>query len=157
MIAKGATFSKDERYRYRLWRVWNPDRPSVTFVMLNPSTADANVDDPTVKRCIGYALNWRYGGVYVLNLFALRSTDPLQLTISREQAIGPNNDDHLKGITGDCVVAWGNWGRVHARSKEVAPWLPNAKCFGLTKAGEPMHPLYLHSTMPLVAWKPGVV
>ena len=150
MIAKGATFSKDMRYRYKLWRVWNPDRPTITFVMLNPTTADENVDDPTVKRCIGYAVSWRYGALYVLNLFALRSTDPIELTVSRDESVGPGNDGHLQAIRGDVVAAWGSWGRLYGRGQEVRSWLRDPRCFGLTKAGQPLHPLYLHSSRGLV-------
>ncbi|TMF61888.1 MAG: DUF1643 domain-containing protein, partial [Chloroflexi bacterium] len=69
---RGATFSADRRYRYRLWRRWDGARPVVAFVMLNPSTADARRDDPTIRRCIGFAKSWGFGGVEVVNLFAYR-------------------------------------------------------------------------------------
>lgn len=152
MLDKGAIFSGDRIHRYRLWRVWNPERPMVSFVGLNPSTADENVDDPTVRRCIGFALQWKCGGMNMYNIFALRSTDPMELIVNREYAVGPDNDKHLKEIKGKCVVAWGNWGRLHGRSEAVKLILPEAECFGLTKKLEPLHPLYLHHEAALVPW-----
>ena len=81
LTASGAVFSPCERYRYKLWRVWDPARPlgCVMFLMLNPSTATDTEDDPTIRRCIGYARSWGYGGLYVGNLFAYRATDPADL------------------------------------------------------------------------------
>jgi hypothetical protein len=152
MIDKGAMFSPDRKYRYNLWRSWNPSRPVITFVCLNPSTADENVDDRTVVRLIGFALQWKYGGLNLMNLFALRSRDPLELTINEANAVGPDNDRYLRGIAGTCVVAWGNWGRLYGRSEKVKEFLGTAKCFGLTKRQEPSHPLYLHHDTQLIPW-----
>ena len=75
----GAEFSKDRKYRYRLWREWNKTKPAVLFVMLNPSTADELVLDSTVSRCLSFAKEWGYGRLEVANLFALRATDPKEL------------------------------------------------------------------------------
>ena len=75
-LNRGATFSKCKIYRYRLWRIWDAKKPTVLFIMLNPSTAGSTMDDPTIKRCIGFAKSWGYGGLYVGNLFAYRSTQP---------------------------------------------------------------------------------
>ena len=72
----GADFSECGRYRYKLWRTWDDIRPVVMFIMLNPSTADATADDPTIRRCIGFARAWGYGGVRVGNLFAWRTPYP---------------------------------------------------------------------------------
>ena len=84
LTGSGAAFSPCGRYRYKLWRVWDPARPlgCVMFLMLNPSTATDNEDDPTIRRCIGYARSWGYGGLYVGNLFAYRATDPRRLAAS---------------------------------------------------------------------------
>ena len=150
MMDRGATFSDDRVYRYRLWRIWNPGRPRMTFVMLNPSTADENVDDPTVKRCIDFAMRWGWGSLDVLNIFALRATDPHELMkVSKPTAIGPDNDWHLSHVEGECVAAWGNWGALFDRGDEVRRMLRAARCFGLTGRGEPRHPLYLRNDSEL--------
>jgi hypothetical protein len=81
---RGATLSDCGRYRYRLWRRW-ADGPTVLFVMLNPSTADADVDDPTIRRCIGFARSWGAGALEVVNLYAWRATQPAEL----KAAVGP--------------------------------------------------------------------
>ena len=94
-VIGGATFSRDRRYRYRLWRRWDRSRAVVAFVMLNPSTADAMHDDPTIRRCVGFARAWGFGGVDVVNLFALRATDTRALRKAADP-IGPANDRHLR-------------------------------------------------------------
>lgn len=75
-MKKGAIISDCQQYRYALWRIWDETKPFVMFIMLNPSKADAETDDNTVRRCIGFAKSWGYGGIYICNLFAYRSTDP---------------------------------------------------------------------------------
>jgi hypothetical protein len=79
-MKKDAKLSDDKLYRYQLSRIWDETKPKVLFIMLNPSTADADVDDPTIRRVINFAKSWNYGGVYVVNLYAFRSTDPKGLT-----------------------------------------------------------------------------
>lgn len=138
----GATFSRDRRYRYRLWRRWDRSRPAVAFVMLNPSTADARRDDPTIRRCIGFARAWGFGGVDVVNLFAYRATDPREL-LRVADPVGPRNSRHIQraGLGAALVViAWG----AHPSAARSAPIsLPRARCLGLTRTGQPRHPLYL--------------
>ena len=75
-MEKGATFSRCGRYRYSLWRRWEEDAPYVLWICLNPSTADAEEDDPTLRRCMGFAQDWGYGASYTANLFAWRATKP---------------------------------------------------------------------------------
>src|SRR5688500_11357729 len=104
----GAVFDRSGRYRYRLWRRWG-DGGAVAFVMLNPSTADAERDDPTIRRCGGFARAWGFGSMVVVNLFALRSSDPQRLRRARDP-VGRENDRHIIDVTGtsDAVVlAWG--------------------------------------------------
>ena len=104
-----AVFSTDDDYRYRLGRLWNADKPIVAFVMLNPSTADATTDDPTIRRCLNYAEDWGYGTLLVGNLFALRSTDPSRLH-DHPEPVGPDNDEHLWEICEAAervIAAWG--------------------------------------------------
>jgi hypothetical protein len=125
----------------------------VNFVLLNPSTATATEDDPTIRRCIGFAERWGYPSLVVTNLFALRSTDPRALRTSRAP-VGPDNDHWLmKSAMGAdrIVAAWGNHGRYLKRGAKVL-WLGLPRpvyCFGLTKVGEPKHPLYLRKDADL--------
>jgi hypothetical protein len=156
VASTGATFSRDRRYRYRLWRCWDPSRPLVAFCMLNPSTADERSDDPTIRRCIGFARDWGYGGVDIVNLFALRATDPRELRDARDP-VGPWNDDHVIDAaerSALVVVAWGSHGAFRARDAEVLEVLsPRARlrALGWTQARQPRHPLYLRRDVRPIA------
>ncbi|MDQ4078236.1 MAG: DUF1643 domain-containing protein [Chloroflexota bacterium] len=144
-MEKGALFSPCRSYRYALWRVWDDARPFVLFVCLNPSTADERRNDPTVRRCVGFARAWRYGGVYVANLFAYRATDP-QVLKCAPHPVGPESDRWLKELAEGAeivVAAWGNHGTLMNRAQEVLSWLPKAHYLVMTKGGQPGHPLYL--------------
>jgi hypothetical protein len=146
----GAVFSRDRRYRYRLWRRWDAARPVVAFVMLNPSTADAVRNDPTVRRCIGFARSWGFGGLEVVNLFAYRATDPRVLRRATDP-VGPANRRHLAAAivrAGLVIAAWGadptardapTQGRVLSQ--------PELRCLGVTRSGAPRHPLYVRATV----------
>lgn len=145
-----AKFSDDRRFRYELGRAWAPDGPTCCFIMLNPSTADENQLDPTVRRCVYFARAWRYSRLVVGNLFALRSTDPRALY--REPMIGDDwrNDDALvrMAAAADLVVAaWGNHGAYLDRGGRVLELLGGlcrpVHYLKLTKARQPAHPLYL--------------
>ena len=146
----GAVFDKSGVYRYRLWRHWDPALPKLCLVMLNPSTADASNNDPTIARCVKLARDWGYGGVEVVNLFAYRATSPRDLWQS-EDPVGPSNDRYIKHAaahTDACVVAWGNLPPTRiARAKSVLRMLSSHKllCPGVTKLSHPRHPLYLSS------------
>lgn len=141
-----AIFSADRRYRYLLRREWDASLPAVSFVMLNPSTADETRDDPTIRRCLAFARAWRCGSLNVLNLFALRATDPRELRVA-DDPIGPENDWYLDGLDRRSLIvaAWGEQGRLHGRGARVAAMLGEGRlrCLGKTKSGEPRHPLYL--------------
>lgn len=153
-----ATFDRTRRYRFRLSRVWDPGRPRVCFVMLNPSTADALVLDPTVRRCAGYAQDWGFGAFEVTNVFALRSTDPTALR-QVEDPVGPGNDDAIltAALAADRVIcAWGTHATHRGRHTEVNGLLRGAgvttEVLRLTKEGLPGHPLYLpRSATPIPA------
>lgn len=93
-MIKSAIISECGKYRYSLSRIWDENKANVLFIMLNPSTADGDVDDPTIRRCIGFAKSWGYGGIYVGNLFAYRATDPKEL-LKVENPIGFENIHHL--------------------------------------------------------------
>lgn len=154
-----ATFSPDGRYRYQLARRWAPG-PRVCFVMLNPSTADAECDDPTIRRCIGFARAWGYSSVVVVNLFGLRSTQPSELLkVSLAERIGPENDEWILSAhaTSDrTVAAWGDHRAIGQRDRDVMRLLgAELYCIAMTKRGRPRHPLYLKSSSPVASWTPG--
>lgn len=145
MVA-GAVFDPSGCYRYRLWRVWDPTHPRVTFILLNPSTADADRDDPTLRRCVGFARAWGYGGLEVVNVFAWRATDPAALRRCPDP-VGPDNDAAvLAAVQGVALVvaAWGNGGCHQGRAAAVLRLLDGLPltCLGLTRAAQPRHPLY---------------
>jgi len=124
------------------------------FIGLNPSTADENVNDRTITRLIKFAYYWGYGGMYMLNIFAFRSTDPKGLT-SYPDPVGPDNDKYIhetckKPYTRKVVAAWGNHGKLFNRAKIVRDNIPNLYCFRVTKQGEPEHPLYLKKDTQLI-------
>src|SRR3954471_10304152 len=111
VLYRGAHLSSDGVYRYTLSRLWDTDpvSPEMVWVMLNPSTADAAVDDPTIRRCIGFARLWGYAGIRVVNLFALRAADPKAL-LAHQDPVGPDNDHWLRAVTGErfTMAAWGS-------------------------------------------------
>jgi hypothetical protein len=161
-MQRDALISECGLYRYRLSRTWGDERPAC-FIMLNPSTADATQDDPTIRRCIGFARAWGCGGIVVVNLFALRATDPREL-YKHESPIGPENDSHIRAAVIECdpvVCAWGVCGTFRRRDEEVAALirssgLPWGKCLGVTRDGHPRHPLYVAGGTPLIDFRPAV-
>jgi len=158
-VQKSAALSPCGTYRYELLRSWG-DGPTVGFIMLNPSTADANVDDPTIRRCIGFGKAWGYGTLVVRNLYALRSTDPKALK-GHPDPVGPDNDRYLAEAVGDAVTicAWGaNADPERARTVLADLAAAGAMAFhlGLTKAGFPKHPLYLRADVHPVPFSGGV-
>jgi len=150
-VSKGADFSPDKIYRYSLWRIWDANKPFVLFIGLNPSTADENEDDPTIRRCINFARSWGYGGLYMANLFALRATDPEEMK-SHERPVGEDNDKVLMELAkkaGLIVCAWGTHGTHLSQENHVYELLKtyNLMCLGTTNNGHPRHPLYVKSDM----------
>jgi hypothetical protein len=154
--AASATFDDSKTYRYRLSRRWG-NEPAATFIMLNPSTADAFQDDPTVRRCISFAKREGCGGLVVLNLFALRATNPAEL-LTHEDPVGPWNDAAFGGIerAGPVVAAWGV-PPIRGRDIIVAVELErqglDVQCLGRTQGGFPRHPLRLAAATPLQPWR----
>jgi hypothetical protein len=149
-MQKGAVLDQTREYRYLLKRQWGGnDENFVNFVLLNPSTADQDKDDPTVKACMKFAKNWGYDGMWVTNLFALRATDPKKLKIV-EDPVGKDNDSYLeqyarKGAI--VVLAWGGAGNFLNRGEEVIKLLSKIKplhCIKNLKSGAPQHPLYIN-------------
>lgn len=155
-MTRSAIFSPDCIYRYVLERTWQielgRDRGRCLFVMLNPSTADALKDDPTIRRCIGFARDWGFSSLAVVNLFAYRTKLPQDLApLEAAKAIGPGNDEWIDEQTAkaDLIVAgWGVNGEQHGRDAAVMEILArrgSVYALGLTKRGHPMHPLYIPS------------
>ncbi len=150
---RGAAFDADGRYRYRLTRRWRDGRGRVVFVLLNPSTADARVDDPTIRRCMGFARRWRHRELEVVNLFAYRATRPAALRAA-PHPVGPENDAYLLQAVRRAqrvVLAWGIHGRFGGRDAEVlallAPFANRLQCLGRTQGGHPRHVLYLRNNV----------
>jgi len=153
--ASGAVFSRDERYRYGLWRNWNPSLGKVLFIGLNPSTADHQRNDPTIRRCIAYAQHWDYGGMLVGNLFAYRATRPPDL-LKASQPVGPDNEMWLlrMAAAADLIIAcWGNNGSYLSQDQSIQKLLPKLHYLKLNASGAPAHPLYLRKTLKPVPYK----
>lgn len=149
--AASATFSPCRRYRYTLTRIWDPTRPILVFLMCNPSTADDSDNDPTVERCQRRARRMGYGGVIVLNLFALRSTTPSVL-YEVDDPVGPDNDAAIRSV---CVrapmviCAWGKPGSLLGRAASVVDMLRKIRAplyaLAVNQDGSPKHPLYIRN------------
>ena len=153
----GAVFSECKMYRYELYRIWDTRKPCVLFLLHNPSTADEIKNDPTIRRCIGFAKSWGYGGMFVVNICPYRATNPKDLIgLEIPQNIKDGNDFYIKRAVEDkcdlSIAAYGN-----PINNEYLPlyslhgtWY----CFGTTKEGNPKHPLYLPKNQPLVEFTP---
>ena len=154
-----ASFDRTGAYRYTLHRVWTPGAAVVCFCLLNPSTADAHVLDPTLTRCLGFAQRWGYGAMEVVNAFALRSTDPAGLR-AHPAPVGPGNDRAIRRAVERAnliVVGWGTHASLADRgaqlSRAITRW-SNAPvtCWGRTQGGHPRHPLYLAKDTGLIPY-----
>lgn len=153
-----AVLSEDGRYRYELTRFWcDPGafiQRAATFVMLNPSTADASVDDPTIQRCMRFARAWGLDGIRVVNLYAFRASQPSvmwEALASGADIVGPDNPHTLRKALlrayNECLpvtVAWGNHGaagRVEWLTQQARDLSVELQCLGTTQSGAPKHPL----------------
>lgn len=149
-----AIFSKDLKYRYTLYREWRSNLPILMIIGLNPSTADEIKNDPTIRRCIDFAKAWGFGRLIMMNLFAIRGTDP---KILKEVAdpIGIENDNYLVEMAKKAqliIGAWGTLGTFMNRSSEVKELIPEIKCLGVTQNNQPKHPLYLKKGTKWMDW-----
>lgn len=143
------TGSLSNNHRYTLRRQWMGSGGLLNWIMLNPSTADDLFDDPTIRKCCGFAKRWGYSGIVVTNLFACRATDPAELhSLVRDGkidiAVGPENDAAIANAANEAdivVVAWGaNAARYQNRVAAVMGMFLRPSCIGLTQAGHPLHP-----------------
>ena len=145
-----ALISECGNYRYQLERVWDNAKPKVMFIMLNPSTADGKLNDPTIRRCMAFAQSWGYGGLMVGNLFAYRSTSPTEL-LKVNDPVGSKNCSHLNWMAYQCeiiVFAWGNSPILkklkHSEQLEFLKTIKRPKYYiEQSIDGTPKHPLYL--------------
>lgn len=187
-LYKGATISACGRYRYRLWREWRlhplpaqwnmwedeRGKPALdgaghqlgvpkrcVFIMLNPSTADGDTDDPTIRRCVGFAKAWGYDRLEVINLFAYRTTNPRELLglNHADDPVGIDNQryiEHALEDNGIIVCAWGAHGSHLGQDETVIGWLGGHKLHALkiTADGQPGHPLYLPANLKLMEFRP---
>ncbi len=156
-----AVFDTSGAYRYSLTRTWDAARPRVAMILLNPSTADAHRDDPTLRRCIGFAREWGFGALEVVNLFAFRATLPRHLR-QADDPVGAENDAFLRralAAAQRAVAAWGVHGAFARRDREVLRLAGEGghalACAGLTRDGHPRHLLYLPRGTPLRAFAAG--
>jgi hypothetical protein len=145
---RAAVISACGLYRYTLTRRWDGLGGLINWIMLNPSTADASLDDPTIRRCVGFSKGWGYGAMVVTNLFAYRSTDPKAMKAAGDP-VGPENDSYVMEwarASARVVLAYGAHGGHRARDREVIRALDAAGvelfALGTTAAGHPVHPLY---------------
>lgn len=136
-------------WRYRLIRTWDSTLPTACFLMLNPSTAGRERNDPTIRRCLEFSRRWGCGRFIGLNAYALRSTDPGKLA-QHSDPVGPDNDRHIREVATEVdlvVIAWGAHRMMHDRAPQILTLLADAgvelRCLALTKHGYPQHPLYV--------------
>jgi hypothetical protein len=159
LLAHGfAVLSEDRRYRYLLRRTWDSAKPLLSWIMLNPSVADAERDDATIRICAGRARRLGCGGIEVVNLFGLIATLPSVLR-SVDDPVGPENDRYIREALvranssgGWLVCGWGGHGRYRDRDKAVLSLLLPVGplwCLGHTDTGAPRHPLRISYNKPL--------
>ena len=167
-----AEYSPCERYRYTLTRAMDPDLidastpatranagRTIAFIGLNPSTATEFKDDPTVRRCVGFAAREGFGRLVMLNAFAYRATDPKDMK-AQIDPVGAGNDEAIVSVVGRvageaalAVFAWGTHGTHMGRHQQMLELVGPRHCLGVTKAGLPKHPLYLRADSPIVPYR----
>lgn len=157
-MEKFAKISECEKYRYMLLRRWGIKDGLVVWIMLNPSTADANVDDPTIRRCMKFTERFGYEEMAVVNLYAFRTPNPRKL---RDQAdpVGPRNYQWVRDACEDGALLIAAWGALKEPPDYMKPIFEmldqrghTLKCLGTTKNGSPRHPLYLKGDARLIPW-----
>ncbi|KAF3766156.1 DUF1643-domain-containing protein [Cryphonectria parasitica EP155] len=173
-VAKDAYVSPCQKYRWWLTRIWDPALATLAFVMLNPSTADAQADDPTTRRCIAFARRDGFGGICIFNLWGLRATSPVDLKKRLAATTMDGKDDSLTeflladywlryaaGRFTHVVCAWGNVpGTLRHQGVQRAACLcrgltggaGDLLCLGCTGSGQPRHPLYVRNEQPLLPY-----
>lgn len=160
LLSSGAVFDLTNRYRYLLWRTWDRHAGVATFIMLNPSAADAESDDPTIRRCVAFARSWGFGGLRAVNLFGYRASQPQALRVVPDP-FGPDNDHFVENSCRDAdmlIAAWGNHGLLLDAATRIAELVPDTTyCLGLTRLDQPRHPLYVRSGCIPTPFRPQAV
>jgi hypothetical protein len=144
----GATI--EGAYRYLLWRTWDASRPHALWILLNPSMADERIDDPTLRHCKAFTTSWRFGGLEIVNLFALRTPYPRDL-YQAANPVGEENDQYIIAAVrrATCIIlAWGAHGSYRQRDRAVLALIKTHTalapyCLGATRSNSPRHPLYI--------------
>jgi len=146
--ATGAVFSACEQYRYLLWRHWDDQLPLLGFIGLNPATAGADADDPTIRRCRGFATELGFGGIVVANLFAFCTSHPHELFAAADPVGEENHSwlNRLSRFSAKRVAIWGNHGQAYFSNFQIESPI---YCLKLNKSGAPAHPLYLPKGLSL--------
>lgn len=163
LVQSSCVLSTCEKYRYELTRQWDENLPKLVFILLNPSTATHETQDPTVRRAMGFARSFGYGGLCFVNLFAYRATNPEELKTVADP-FGPENDafilEHARTsalVNAQIIAAWGAHGGLHERDERVLQMLGRENlslhALHLTKDGNPGHPLYLSGECKPFLWK----
>ena len=154
-MLKQAIFSKCNKYRYSLSRIWDAEKQRCLFIGLNPSTAGASEEDPTIRKLIAYTRSWGYGGFQICNLFAIRSSNP-QIISKCDDPIGQLNTNYLHAAIASNhkhILIWGNWGEQHDDIEELLERIQEPLCLGHNMNGSPKHPLYLSKTVVPIPFK----
>jgi hypothetical protein len=168
VTARSAVISWDGKYRYHLQRtIGQGGGKPATFIMLNPSTADAEVDDATIRKCVGFCQHWGCGELRVVNLFAVRTTDPADMKFA-DDPVGPDNHEWLRhavdvtvnpfdrAMRGPLICAWGVHGAFMGQDEIVLDWIAmlcEPMCLGVTRDGQPKHSLYVTYSAKLRPFK----
>lgn len=150
-------------YRYLLGRIWDPEAVPLVWIMINPSTANAFRDDPTIRAVTAFTSAWGYGGFWVVNLFAYRTPEPEVLRLKATEGydiVGSDNDTWIRKAVkqgSEPVAAWGRNGRFYpARIRQVTDMLAQfrspLRCIGTTRGGHPRHPLLAPAASTLQPW-----
>jgi hypothetical protein len=162
VVERGAVIDRDGVYRYELTRRWG-DGAELVWVMCNPSIADGHIDDPTIRRCIGFSASWGFASLRVVNIFALRSTDPRPLRRHEEPESNGNLEIVMRALadTEWALAAWGALrpsltvrSKTYAAVNAFARDTGRVRCLGTTMHGEPRHPLYRHHSTTPLRWAP---
>ncbi len=150
-ILRKAKFSKDKKHRYKLSRHWDLNKPQILYIMLNPSIADENIDDPTIRRLLSFTREFNYGGFFVANLFTYIT--PYSKILDMSIGLTKQNLNTLKDLAMKVDVVVYAWGNSIKEPDELKKIISKPKCFGKNFNGSPKHPLYLPSNSKFINFR----